>query len=423
MSGKRLLVLGGTTYSCDIIRAAQQLGIYVMVTDYYANSPGKLIADKSFNISATDVDGVVKLIKEENIDGVLTGFSEKLLPYYQQICEKSHCYCYANKDQIEISTNKDLFKDLCRKFSLSVVEEYRIEFAKNHDQLRRIAFPVVIKPTDSGGARGVYVCRNEEELIFNYHKALVYSKSGNIIVEKFMACEEVTIFYLIQDGEIMLSGMADRITKSGYQSTLPLPRAYLFPSKHIGNYQKHVHSKVKKMFEFIGLKNGILFIQSFVDDEDFIFYEMGFRLSPTFEYKIISKINGVNPLHMMIHYALTGKMNDQLIRNNLNPNYSVIGYNLTLLTKPGTIGNIYGIKQIIRDASVIDAILTYTEGDVIPEESIGTLKQVILRVIGVARDKKELEKIIKLINQSFRVISTGGENMLIQPLTEFEILI
>ena len=93
--GKKLLVLGGTNMSCEIVQKAKELGLYVIVADYDENAPAKIIADKASMVSATDVDAVVNLIKEEGIDGILTGFIELLLPFYQQICEKAKLPCYA----------------------------------------------------------------------------------------------------------------------------------------------------------------------------------------------------------------------------------------------------------------------------------------------------------------------------------------
>ena len=73
IKGKKLLILGGIALSCEIIKQAQKQGVIVLVTDYLEGSPGKKIADKSFMISTTDVEAVVRLIQKEKIDGVLTG--------------------------------------------------------------------------------------------------------------------------------------------------------------------------------------------------------------------------------------------------------------------------------------------------------------------------------------------------------------
>ena len=74
LKGKKLLLLGGFNLACDIVRRAQEMGVYVVVADYDKNCPAKDIADKFVPVSATDVDALVELCKKENIDGVTTGF-------------------------------------------------------------------------------------------------------------------------------------------------------------------------------------------------------------------------------------------------------------------------------------------------------------------------------------------------------------
>ena len=73
---KKLLLLGGTSISRQIVYAAHEMDVDVYVTDYLENSPCKAIAQKSFMLSCTDVDKVVQLIKDEKIDGVLTGYAD-----------------------------------------------------------------------------------------------------------------------------------------------------------------------------------------------------------------------------------------------------------------------------------------------------------------------------------------------------------
>ena len=91
LTDKKVLVMGGTRISCEIIRKAKEMGCYVVVADYnkVEDSPGKQIADEHFEISVTDVDAIVELIHRENIEGVLVGFSDMLLPYYAEICRKA----------------------------------------------------------------------------------------------------------------------------------------------------------------------------------------------------------------------------------------------------------------------------------------------------------------------------------------------
>ena len=129
---KKLLILGGTSISREIVFAAREIGLEVYVTDYLEDSPCKSIADKSFMISCTDVDAVCKLIKEEKIDGIIMGYADVLLSSYVKICQKAGLPCYANMHAIEMTADKDNFKNLCKKFNIPVVDEYTKEDVENN---------------------------------------------------------------------------------------------------------------------------------------------------------------------------------------------------------------------------------------------------------------------------------------------------
>jgi len=414
LKGKKLLVLGGIALSCEIIKQAKSKGAYVMVTDYLEDSPGKKIADKSFMVSTTDVDAVVELIRNEKVDGVLTGFIDSILPYYQQICEKAGLHCYATKEQIEIATNKSKFKQLCREYNVPVVEEYKIDKSFRPEDLKDIKFPVLLKPVDNSGGRGIYICENINDFLINYEKALSFSPSKQVLVERYMSGKEVAIFYAIQDGEIYLTAMADRHTKHKQGGIIPLPVAYIFPSNHLKTYQESLNEKVREMFKSIGIKNGMIFIQSFVENGECIFYEMGFRIAASMEYKITAKTNGINPMEMMVNYALKGKMNETDIKRDVNPNFKEWGCNITFLAKPGKIVKIIGIEEVSSFPGIIDVVPAYKEGEVIPATALGTLKQVIIRVFAIAETKQELAAIMDKIHNTIKVYSEDGENMLLQ---------
>jgi len=421
LTKKKLLVLGGIRMSCEIVKQAKMQGVLVYVTDYLENSPAKLIADKSFMVSTTDVDSLVKLVDEEKIDGLLTGFIDSMLPYYQKVCEITGIPCYLTNEHIRITTNKEEFKKLCRKFKIPTVEE--LIFEKNEENLKieETQFPVLVKPVDNSGARGIFVCNNIAELNENYKKALVFSDQKKIIVEKYMTSEEVHLHYIVQDGQIMLSAMADRYMKFLDKGIVKLPVAYIFPSKYIDLYFETLHSKVVQMFESIKIQNGVILIQSFVENGKFIFYEIGYRLNGSLEYKIVSKLNGINPLEMMINYALTGTMHKEKIIEKINPNYKKWGFLITLLIKPGKIGKIFGIDKLFTLDDIIDIVPAYVEGDVIPEGVVGTLSQVFIRIFASVNKKEEMSKLIDCIQNTIKVYSDLGEDMLLDKFDTSEL--
>lgn len=419
---KKLLLLGGPALMCDVVNAAKSMGVHTVVTDWYSvdKSPAKAVADEYFMVSTADIDAVVDLINRENIDGVLTGFTDSTLYYYQQICEKANKPCYLTPEQIAITTNKNQFKALCKAFSIPVVEEYFITDDSIDQQVSMLNFPVIVKPVDNSGARGISICDSISTFNDAYQTALDFSESKTVLVERYMTSHEVTIFYLLKDGNVYLSGIGNRHTKHNQEGVIPLPVAYTFPSRHTEMYQRDLNDKVIKMFNSIGLKNGMVFIQSFVDESGFTIYEMGFRLTGSLEYKIFEALNGYNPMKMMINFALTGDMscnNDYTI----DPNFGSYACNITFLVKPGLIGKIIGVKEIKSVEGVIDAVLSYKEGDEIPLSAVGTLSQVVLRVFITADTKAKLEEVMNTVHDLFVVISADGEKMLLEKFSVDEL--
>lgn len=412
--GKKLLILEGHRKICEIVDSTRSMGVYTVVTDYYdiLRSPAKLYADRYFDISNADIDSVLKIIREENIDGVINGFNDSTLIYYQQICKSAGLPCYITEKQVQITTDKARFKQLCRDFSVPTVKEYKTKEA--------IQFPVLVKPSDSSGGRGVRICSNQDELIKNIVIAEKFSPSGRVIIEKYISGLEVTIFYAIQDGKFVLTGMSDRYARHKQGKIILLPVAHLFPSVYLKIYEERLNRKVIEMFRSIGVKNGIIFIQAFVDNSDIIFYEMGFRLTGTQEYHILRRECGISTMDMMVNFALTGKMND--ISCIVSPHYKKHYCLINFLVKPGRIAFITGKEDILRHSGVFHVIHEHKVNSEITQADIGTLRQIAIRVYAEADSRKELADLMEKVHSSISIISNEGENMLLNPLDTKEVL-
>ncbi|MBR0258273.1 MAG: ATP-grasp domain-containing protein, partial [Synergistaceae bacterium] len=210
--GKKLLLLGGINHSIEIINAAHEMGVKVYVTDYNENTPAKSIADKAFTVSTTDVEAVVELCRAEKVDGVITGFIDSMLPYCAEICSCLGFPFWAQKEQLDICNSKDRFKSLCMEHGINVAKEYHLTGQDGNidvSSLHSVTYPIIIKPSDSSGSRGVFICRNPEELKAHYPESLKYSKNGRIIAEQYIEGQHVNMYYTLSGGNILLSAMAD----------------------------------------------------------------------------------------------------------------------------------------------------------------------------------------------------------------------
>ncbi len=420
---KKLLILGQSMATLDIIRYAQSKGVYVVFTDNIdpALSHGKKIADEYWNVSTGDIDALEKLSIKNNVSAVFAGISEFNIKSAMALCERLDLPFYCTSAQWEILSKKQSFKQLCREYDVPVVEELIIGSDLSIADLNSIRFPVIIKPTDSSGGRGVSVCHNVDELYACHVKALAYSKTKRILLEPYISGLELTIFYAIQNGNILLTGMSDRYTKHKHGNIIPMPVAHIMPSVYLPVYQNELDEKVKRMFKSLHLKNGMVFIQAFANKGSITFYEMGYRLTGTQEYHILEHECGINTMKMMVDYSLTGQMSNQDISEHINPDYSKCYCLINFLVKPGTIGQMLGTELTASFPEVFNTVYEHRPGDTIPESAIGTLRQIAFRVFLKASSRHELALVMQRIHKTVSILSDLGENMLLPPLDVYEL--
>ena len=258
---KKLLVLGGIALICDVVTKAQELGIYVIVTDWNDPevSPAKRIADEYWMDSLTDIDGLAKKIKEEHIDGIITNYVDSYLPYYARLCEATGLPCLATEHQMNVISNKDQSKQLCVEHGISVSKRYEVTSTEDIDCLSDIHFPVLTKPVDNSGQRGIFVCQNKEELKELYKKSLTFSESSNVMVEEYVQGDYTVMFYTIQDGHVTLATMSDKPVYGNFEHNLPkLPLGYFLPSKYVNLCKEKMLPKVQSFVTDLGIKNGVM---------------------------------------------------------------------------------------------------------------------------------------------------------------------
>ena len=416
-SGRKILILAGKPIgSLDIVKYAKERGAYTIVTDNLSvlDSPAKVIADEYWDISTADIDLLCGKIKENNIDAVFTGVHEFNIWKALEVCEVLNFPFYASKKQMTATSVKDSYKKLFKDHRVPVIDEFILEKDNFEGYLKDVEYPVLIKPVDGSGGYGISICYTENELKLGYEKAMSFSKNKRVLVEKYISAEEVTIFYIVQNGNIMLSAMADRHTGNGRKYVIPLPVLYTFPSIYLSKFIDDLNNKLIKVFESLELRDGMLFIQAFVDNGEFKPYDIGYRLTGTQEYHILEELCGYNPLKMLVDYSFTRKFGNEDLRNSVDPFFKGNhACNITFLIKPCVIGKFVGLEDIENMKGVIKVIKNHEIGHEIFSSAVGTLNQVGLRVLAVSDSREALKQLIEVIVNKVDIESASGESVIL----------
>lgn len=410
-NGEKLLVLGGFNLSCDIVIRAQKMGAYVIVADYNPDVPAKQIADQFELVSATDVDALVELCKKENVKGVTTGFVDILLQPCLDVCNRLGLPCYLTNKMIDVSTNKVSFKEACKAYNVPVPQTYFIGETIPEDVYQKISYPVFVKPLDASGSRGADICHNREELDILFTVAVGFSPTKNAIIEDYLTGREFLMNYVAQDGEFRMVSMFDRYASSDRGGALNYANLAMGPSKEVDYYLDEVEGNVVNMFRSLGFKDGLFFLQGYTDGHKVTFYEMGCRLGGSY-YALEDKCIGIDPVNMIIRYALTGKMamdfNSIPVRVG---HYKDIGVCVNYLLIPGeeTIAKITGIEEIEKMPSFVADEIRQFEGD----HYVSRIADwPVLSVYLAVDDLDHLIRDVNYMNTVFTVTNKEGNSLL-----------
>lgn len=209
---KRILILGASILQLPAIQKAKELGYYTGVIDYDSKAVGISYADKYYNVSTIDVDGVVKVAKDFKPDGIMTLATDMPVRALAKACEVCGLPGI-NFDTAIKATDKG---EMIKAFEAAGVEHPWYFIVPALDALDKvegeIKFPCIMKPTDNAGSRGVVLCNSRKELEDEYEYAHQESRSGAIIIEEYLQGPEFSVEVMVVDGEPHVLQITDKLT-------------------------------------------------------------------------------------------------------------------------------------------------------------------------------------------------------------------
>lgn len=414
VQNKRLVILGGTSASLDLVKNAKAMGIYTIVTDNNETGVAKEIADETAQVSTADIDALVQLCRERNADGIFCGPSEFNLRNVIRTAAEAGLPCYTTMDVWDRCANKDVFKQYCRQYDVDCTPEYAIDLSTPMEELEKIDYPIIIKPVDGCSSAGITVCQSAGEVPPALGKAYDASKSKKIIAEKFIENdgEIFSVRYLLRDGEAYPYFLMDTYVADPIHRTSLISGYTHAPSKYAAYYMEHMDANVRKMLNGMGLKNGTAFIQSLPYKGKIYFHEMGYRLSGGMIFKLTEPLVGINDMRIMLRGAVGGEAltNEEITGIDLNCK-GQLGCQLMYPLSVGTIGKIEGVEQVKAHPAVVDFIQYYREGETMDRSRVGTLGQQFCRITFIVDSVQEEIAAINYFQSVLNIYDTDGKKM------------
>lgn len=413
--GKKLLILGGNPETTPLVEIANSMGVKTIVASGRHTDPAKKAAWKASDIDGMDVPGLIALAREEQVDGVLVGVADILVPSYCKVCDALGLPCYATQQIVDVFAFKDVFKSTCERYGVHGIPEYYLDAEMKREDLDKIQYPVMIKPVDNGGGVGMTVAYNEEELVEGVKKALDSSYKKRFIVEKYMLCDDMGMYYTFKDGYCSASCIYDRYTTDEQPGLSRVCLGGTYPSKHLDEYFERMHPNALRLFKEIGIKNGVLMLSGFYENGEFYVYDTGFRLQGEAPHLLMKAIHGFDQREMLIRFALTGSEGSVNLETDDDTRLrGKWASTLWFLLKQGHIAKIEGLDEIDKDNRIVANIQRLYEGDDVLPEWIGNEKQVLTRMYLVCDSKEELATCLREYQSKVKVLDENGNNLVLK---------
>jgi biotin carboxylase len=260
---KKLLLLGGLRYLIPVIKVAHEIGIYVITCDYLPNNIAHRYSDEYINESIIDKEAILKIAKEKKIDGIMSFAVDPGVVTAAYVAEKMGLPFQCSYEAACVLQDKSRFRKFLfdNNFNTPKAKGYsRVE-----DALEDVDFfnwPLVVKPVDSAGSKGVTKVDRCEDLSKAIELALKVSHSGNFIIEDFIEKNGLSSGSesFVVDGVLKYNGFYDQFFDNLSDNSFT-PVGESWPSKKAEVYLQDVRNQVQRVIDLLNIKTGLLNIE------------------------------------------------------------------------------------------------------------------------------------------------------------------
>lgn len=411
----KLLILGGGSGQLGAIKKARAKGHEVIVSDYYEDAPGKNYADYGETVSTFDIEGNIAVGRKYDIDGVMTVGTDQPVYTAAKVANTLNLPFFISLETAKAVTNKKNMKNNFLKYNIPTVK-YKIlnkDFSLN--ELKNINFPVVIKPLDSQGQRGVFKLNSPGEVRDWFTQVLKFSREEEILLEEYYQSKEITVSGWVKDKKLKILTVTDRITYEN-SSHIGICTAHIFPSSFLSSNYREIKEISQKIVHSFNIKNGPIYFQMLIGDKGIKVNEIACRIGGAYEGDFMPRLTGVDILDFMIDLSLGYDIKYEKLENyDILNNEKWLSVQL-FFARPGKIHRITNINELRNMPGVVQAGFNFSKDDKIGKIENATDRAGYFIVEGKSRE--ELKDNISRVYDRLKIYDNLGRNLVIRELGE-----
>ena len=399
----KVFVLAGGNDQIELIKGIRKRfkDVEVILLDMNPNVRAREYADRMLVISTMDFDKVLKAAEDEKIDLILSACGDQPLRTMAYVSEKLGLPCYLTYQQSLNLTNKVYMKDLMEQGGIPTARFIRFDI-NTEISCEGLTFPLVIKPADNNGSKGIIKVYSQSEFDEAIAEAKKYTLSGDLLVEEFKIGEEYSIEAFIKNGEPHIV-FASKNIKIKDQNTFTICK-----NEYVAELSKSLEEKIKRIIKGIhntfGIDNVPLLIQMIYDGENVNVIEFSARTGGGSKLFFIREMTGVDVIENLLDITMGV---DPDIQPKKKGRSAAILY---AYAQPGIFNTVDGIDAL-QDKGIVDDIFLYKPyGSMINSSNYSSDRPLGLLI--KAADEDELTEKIAVTNDTVKILDENGNDIM-----------
>ena len=263
---KKLMILGGSRYALPVIKAAHNLGLYVITADYLPDNIAHKFSDEFCNISIIEKEKVLDAAQQRQIDGIMSFACDPGVVTAAYVAEKMNLPFQGSYESTRILQDKGAFRCFLAEHGFNVPHAKR--YTDPQAPFKDIDFftwPVIVKPTDSAGSKGVTKVDSPAQLESAIDTAIKQSHNDAFIIEDFLTFQgyhsSADVFTV--NGEVKFITYSDQLFDKEAENAYT-PALIIWPSTMSKEHQEYLNSETQRLMHLLHMKNGIYNIETCV---------------------------------------------------------------------------------------------------------------------------------------------------------------
>ncbi len=306
MRQKRIMIVGASAWQVPMICRAKDLGFMVGVVDYNHNAVGIKFADKYYNASTVDPEGVYGATKKFCADGITTVATDMPMRAIAYTCERLGLIGIDFDTAIK-ATNKAEMIQAFRDKNVPHPWFYVVKVGELDKYKNKLTYPCICKPVDNAASRGVIQVNTKHDIEAAVKYSSSESKARDVIIEQLLVGSEISVEAFAIDGQIYVLAITDKITTG---APYYVEMGHSQPSKFNGHEKEQIEEATADAMKAVGIKNGPAHVEMMVTTNGPILIELGARLGGDFiTTDLVPLSTGIDMLGATIQAACGEKVN------------------------------------------------------------------------------------------------------------------